>query len=293
MLREFARGRAAAGHPARRRQTTELKFAAIEVARRGADRHLVEHARRAAAAARLRAADPRAPARGAAPPPGPRGDGQGGAREVRRHLRRARPAAAARGHARAAVQRRGCTATSMRTTSSTTPPRGRSSSSMSTARATATTRATSACCSPRRSASSRRRRSPARSRSCNDALIETVPRLRGREPRRSASTTACKLARARALITSARLTDDAERAEALFAEGLRYLKKVLREAAAHEGRRRRHPRRLVQRAPRRRRSQSAGVESFVFSLGDVTHDLVSRPAYSRGETISRSSTASS
>ena len=38
-----------------------------------------------------------------------------------------------------------------------------------------------------------------------------------------------KLARARALITSARLTDDADRAEALFAEGLKYLKKVMRK----------------------------------------------------------------
>jgi phosphate transport system regulatory protein PhoU len=37
-----------------------------------------------------------------------------------------------------------------------------------------------------------------------------------------------RLARARALITSARLTDDAERADALFIEGLKYLKKVLR-----------------------------------------------------------------
>jgi phosphate uptake regulator len=37
-----------------------------------------------------------------------------------------------------------------------------------------------------------------------------------------------KLARARALMTSARLTDDADRAEVLFAEGLKYLKKVAR-----------------------------------------------------------------
>lgn len=37
-----------------------------------------------------------------------------------------------------------------------------------------------------------------------------------------------KLARARALITSARLTDDVERAETLFVEGLKYLKKVMR-----------------------------------------------------------------
>ena len=37
-----------------------------------------------------------------------------------------------------------------------------------------------------------------------------------------------RFARARALITSARLTDDAERAEALFVEGLRFLKKSLR-----------------------------------------------------------------
>lgn len=38
-----------------------------------------------------------------------------------------------------------------------------------------------------------------------------------------------RLARARALITSARLTDDADRAEALFAEGLKYLRKVMRK----------------------------------------------------------------
>lgn len=38
-----------------------------------------------------------------------------------------------------------------------------------------------------------------------------------------------KLARARALITSARLTDDEDRAEALFIEGLKYLKKVMRK----------------------------------------------------------------
>jgi phosphate uptake regulator/aminoglycoside phosphotransferase (APT) family kinase protein len=38
-----------------------------------------------------------------------------------------------------------------------------------------------------------------------------------------------RLARARALITSARLTDDAERAEVLFSEGLKYLKKVMRK----------------------------------------------------------------
>jgi aminoglycoside phosphotransferase (APT) family kinase protein len=37
-----------------------------------------------------------------------------------------------------------------------------------------------------------------------------------------------KLARARALITSARLTDDADRAERLFAEGLKFLKKAMR-----------------------------------------------------------------
>ena len=38
-----------------------------------------------------------------------------------------------------------------------------------------------------------------------------------------------KLARARALITSARLTDDEDRAETLFAEGLKYLKKSSRK----------------------------------------------------------------
>jgi aminoglycoside phosphotransferase (APT) family kinase protein len=41
-----------------------------------------------------------------------------------------------------------------------------------------------------------------------------------------------RLARARALITSARLTDDADRAEALFTEGLSYLKRVLRRLKA-------------------------------------------------------------
>jgi aminoglycoside phosphotransferase (APT) family kinase protein len=41
-----------------------------------------------------------------------------------------------------------------------------------------------------------------------------------------------KLARARALITSARLTDDADRAEALFTEGLAYLRRVLRRVKA-------------------------------------------------------------
>jgi phosphate uptake regulator len=38
-----------------------------------------------------------------------------------------------------------------------------------------------------------------------------------------------RLARARALITSARLTDDVERADVLFTEGLKYLKKVMRK----------------------------------------------------------------
>ena len=62
----------------------------------------------------------------------------------------------------------------------------------------------------------------------NDVLVETVTEFAhknldtGFEDR-------LKLARARALITSARLTDDAERAEALFAEGLKYLKKVMRK----------------------------------------------------------------
>ena len=41
-----------------------------------------------------------------------------------------------------------------------------------------------------------------------------------------------RLARARALMTSARLTDDAERAEVLFVEGMKYLKKVLRKLRA-------------------------------------------------------------
>jgi phosphate uptake regulator/aminoglycoside phosphotransferase (APT) family kinase protein len=41
-----------------------------------------------------------------------------------------------------------------------------------------------------------------------------------------------KLARARALITSARLTDDADRAETLFTEGLGYLRRVMRRIKA-------------------------------------------------------------
>lgn len=61
----------------------------------------------------------------------------------------------------------------------------------------------------------------------NDLLVESV----GEFARRNGDTRyedRLRLARARALITSARLTDDAERAESLFAEGLKYLKKVLR-----------------------------------------------------------------
>ncbi len=65
----------------------------------------------------------------------------------------------------------------------------------------------------------------------NDVLVETVTEFAHKNldtefPDR------LKLARARALITSARLTDDAERAELLFAEGLKYLKKVMRKLRA-------------------------------------------------------------
>jgi aminoglycoside phosphotransferase (APT) family kinase protein len=65
----------------------------------------------------------------------------------------------------------------------------------------------------------------------SDLLIETIADF----ARKNGDThfdDRLKLARARALITSARLTDDAERAEALFAEGLRFLKKVLRRVRA-------------------------------------------------------------
>jgi aminoglycoside phosphotransferase (APT) family kinase protein len=61
----------------------------------------------------------------------------------------------------------------------------------------------------------------------NDVLIETVTEFADRN-RDVAFPDRLKLARARALMTSARLTDDDERAEVLFAEGLKYLKKVMR-----------------------------------------------------------------
>jgi hypothetical protein len=62
----------------------------------------------------------------------------------------------------------------------------------------------------------------------NDVLVETVAQfaLRNNDPHFDDR---LKVARARALITSARLTDDAERAEALFSEGLKQLKKAMRK----------------------------------------------------------------
>ncbi|HEY8173428.1 MAG TPA: PhoU domain-containing protein [Dehalococcoidia bacterium] len=62
----------------------------------------------------------------------------------------------------------------------------------------------------------------------NDALIEAISdfALKNHDTR---FPDRLRLARARALITSARLTDDPERAETLFAEGLKYLKKVMRK----------------------------------------------------------------
>lgn len=65
----------------------------------------------------------------------------------------------------------------------------------------------------------------------NDVLVETVADF-AHKNRDHAFQDRLRAARARALITSARLTDDAERAEALFGEGLRHLKKVLRRLKA-------------------------------------------------------------
>ncbi len=61
----------------------------------------------------------------------------------------------------------------------------------------------------------------------NDVLTETVGEFARKNGDQSFEER-LRLARARALITSARLTDDAERAETLFAEGLKYLKKASR-----------------------------------------------------------------
>jgi phosphate transport system regulatory protein PhoU len=65
----------------------------------------------------------------------------------------------------------------------------------------------------------------------NDTLVDAVARF-AHENHDTAFDDRLKLARARGLITSARLTDDAERAEALFTEGLKYLKKVMRRLKA-------------------------------------------------------------
>ncbi len=62
----------------------------------------------------------------------------------------------------------------------------------------------------------------------NDLMIESVTEFAHKNGDQGFDDR-LKLARARALITSARLTDDADRAEVLFAEGLRYLKKVMRK----------------------------------------------------------------
>lgn len=65
----------------------------------------------------------------------------------------------------------------------------------------------------------------------NDKMIETVAGF-AHQNNDVRFTDRLKLSRARALITSARLTDDVERAETLFVEGLKYLKKVLRRLKA-------------------------------------------------------------
>lgn len=62
----------------------------------------------------------------------------------------------------------------------------------------------------------------------NDVLVESVAGFAARN-KDDRFEDRLRLARARALITSARLTDDEDRAEALFAEGLKYLKKVMRK----------------------------------------------------------------
>ena len=62
----------------------------------------------------------------------------------------------------------------------------------------------------------------------HDVLVEAVAEFARRNHDESFEDR-LRLARARALITSARLTDDADRAEALFDEGLKYLKKVTRK----------------------------------------------------------------
>jgi aminoglycoside phosphotransferase (APT) family kinase protein len=65
----------------------------------------------------------------------------------------------------------------------------------------------------------------------NDALVDHVMKFAA-ENHDTRFEDRLKLARARALITSARLTDDADRAEALFAEGLVHLRRVLRRLKA-------------------------------------------------------------
>jgi phosphate uptake regulator len=61
----------------------------------------------------------------------------------------------------------------------------------------------------------------------NDGMIESIAEFATKN-HDTHFESRLKLARARALITSARLTDDAERAEALFIEGLKFLKKGMR-----------------------------------------------------------------
>lgn len=62
----------------------------------------------------------------------------------------------------------------------------------------------------------------------NDVLIETVGEFAGRNGDH-AFPDRLRLARARGLLTSARLTDDEERAESLFGDGVKQLKKVMRK----------------------------------------------------------------
>jgi phosphate uptake regulator/aminoglycoside phosphotransferase (APT) family kinase protein len=65
----------------------------------------------------------------------------------------------------------------------------------------------------------------------NDVMIETVAEFAQRNGDH-AFQDRLRLARARALVTSARLTDDADRADVLFSEGIKHLKKVMRKLKA-------------------------------------------------------------
>jgi phosphate uptake regulator/aminoglycoside phosphotransferase (APT) family kinase protein len=61
----------------------------------------------------------------------------------------------------------------------------------------------------------------------NDSMVETIAEF-AQKNHDTHFEDRLKLARARALVTSARLTDDADRAEALFVEGLKFLKRGMR-----------------------------------------------------------------